>query len=87
MKDIDTNNLELQHDADYTMMKKVHDNLYLSQEQIEILESYDIDYQRCANIHELLYILEDMLNECDDDVLTNLADMLAERDYYENYNK
>ena len=69
------------------MMKKVKDNLYLSQEQIDILKEYDIDYMSVSSISELIRIVEDIFEETDDDILSNLLDVLSERDYYENYNK
>lgn len=87
MKEFNTEDLKLQHDAEYTMMKKIHENLYLSPEQVEILEQYNIDYHSCNNINELIFLLEGVIEDCEDDVLINLADILAERDYYENYNK
>ena len=43
---MDTSKIEVEINPDYTMMKKVKDNLYLSQEQIDILKEYNIDYMR-----------------------------------------
>ncbi len=79
--------LDLTYDPSYTMMKKVHNNLYLSDEQREILDKYHIDYQKCKDIHELLYVIEMMMEDDEEDDLANLSMMLSERDYYENYNK
>ena len=31
--------------------------------------------------------VEEVFEECGDDVLNNLLNILSERDYYENYNK
>ena len=38
-------------------------------------------------IIELIYKVETIYDETEDDVLSNLLDILSERDYYENYNK
>lgn len=80
-------NLDVEINPDYTMMKMVNKNLYLSQEQIDILEEYNIDYKNISNLSELIQILESVFDETNDDVLNNLLDVLQERNYYENYNK
>ena len=85
---MDFSNIEVEINPDYTMMKKINNKgLYLSQEQIEILENYNINYMNCSNIRELMIEIEEVFEECGDDVLNNLLNVLSERDYYENYNK
>lgn len=79
--------LDVEINPDYTMMKKVNGSLYLSEEQIEILKSYNIDYMKFNNLKDLIHELMEEIEENDDDVLENLLDVLSERDYYENYNK
>lgn len=79
--------LDVEINPDYTMMKKVNGSLYLSEEQMEILKSYNIDYMKFDNLKDLIYELMEEIEENDDDVLENLLDVLSERDYYENYNK
>ena len=54
---------------------------------MEILKSYNINYLNCANLKEVIEELMYLSEECDDDVIENLLDVLSERDYYENYNK
>lgn len=80
-------NVDIEVNPEYTMMKKVNDNLYLSMEQMEILKNYNIDYTKYSSLKELIYDLLELREECDDDVIENLLDILSERDYYENYNK
>lgn len=80
-------NIDVEINPDYTMMKKVNGNLYLSEEQMEILKSYNIDYMRFSSLKDLIHELMEEIEENDDDVLENLLDVLSERDYYENYNK
>lgn len=79
--------IDVEINPDYTMMKKVNDNLYLSEEQMEILKSYNIDYMKFSSLKDLIHELMEEIEENDDDVLENLLDVLSERDYYENYNK
>ncbi len=79
--------IDVEINPDYTMMKKVNGNLYLSEEQMEILRSYNIDYMKFNNLKDLIHELMEEIEENDDDVLENLLDILSERDYYENYNK
>ena len=81
------NNIDVDINPEYTMLKKVNKNLSLSQEQIDILKSYNIDYQNCKNLGELIFELEEIFNETSDDIINNLLDVLQERDYYENYKK
>ena len=80
-------NIDIEIDPSYTMMKKLPNGLLLSQEQIDILEEYNIDYLSCKSLNELIYKVETIYDETEDDVLNNLLDILSERDYYENYNK
>lgn len=80
-------NIDVEINPDYTMMKKVNGNLYLSEEQMEILKSYNIDYMKFSSLKDLIHELMEEIEENNDDVLENLLDVLSERDYYENYNK
>ncbi len=79
--------MEVEINPEYTMLKKIHQNLYLSQEQMDILDEYQISYQDKPSLSDLILEIEDVYNQCGDDVLNNLLDVLSERDYYENYNK
>lgn len=80
-------NIDVEINLDYTMMKKVNDKIYLSQEQMDILDEFNIDYRSYSNLRDLILAIEETYEECGDDVLNNLLDILSERDYYENYNK
>lgn len=72
---------------EYTLLKKANDYIYLSQEQMDILDEYEIDYRNVKTLSELIYKVEKAFEENDDDVLNNLLDVLSERNYYENFNK
>lgn len=84
---MDLSKIEVEINPDYTMMKKCSNGLYLSQEQIDILNNYSIDYLKCNSIREVMIEVEQVYEDCGDDILNNLLNLLAERDYYENYNK
>jgi hypothetical protein len=79
--------MDVEINPEYTMLKKVNKTLSLSQEQIDILENYNVDYVNCKNLSELIFELEEIFNETGDDIINNLLDVLQERDYYENYKK
>ena len=84
---MDLSNLEIEINPEYTMMKKVNKNIYLSQEQMDILDSYNVDYKNCSSLSEIINLLEDIYEDTDDDIISNLLDMLEERNYYQNYKK
>ena len=69
-------------------MKK-HNDIYISDEQIEILNKYDINIDNYKNVSELLYVIEECLNdsytELDD--LEWVSQTLSEYNYYNNTNK
>lgn len=44
--------IEVEINPDYTMMKKVKNGLYLSQEQIDILDEYNVDYRKCNSLSD-----------------------------------
>lgn len=87
VRSMDYDKIEVDINPDYTMMKKVKDKLYLSQEQMDILKEFNIDYMQYSNLRELIMTLEELYETSGDDVINNLLDVLSERDYYENYNK
>ena len=68
--------IDVEINPDYTMMKKENGNLYLSEEQMEILKSYNIDYMKFSSLKDLIHELMEEIEENDDDVLENLLDVL-----------
>ena len=79
------NNIDIDINPDYTMMKKQKNGLFLSQEQVEILEENNIDYSKCKTLQELIYTIEQYIDDNNYDVLNNLLDILQEINYYQNY--
>ena len=58
-------NIDVEINPDYTMMKKVNGNLYLSEEQMEILKSYNIDYMKFSSLKDLIHELMEEIEEND----------------------
>lgn len=84
---MDLSNLEVEINPDYTMKKRINGNLYLSQEEIDILKSFNVNYSKYNTLSDLIYELETLEEEVSDDVLSNIIDVLSERNYYENFKK
>lgn len=68
---------------------KINDKLYLTKEQMAILDVNHINYQSCSSISEVLLLIEDILStEPDDfDDLDEVAKSLQEFQYYHYTNK
>ena len=68
---------------------KNYNNIYISDEQVEILNKYNINIENYRNISELIYDIEECLNnsytELDD--LEWVSQTLSEYNYYNNTNK
>lgn len=76
-------------DLEGNMLKR-EGNLLLSNNEINVLERYDINYKKCMSMHELIYLIEDYLDNSYDDAFEDLEDVstsIAERNYYMNTNK
>lgn len=73
---------------DDMFLKKVN-NIYITQQQIDILKKYEINVDEFNDIKELIYVIEDCLNDSYDDVddLEWVSESLAEYNYYHNTNK
>lgn len=66
-------------------INRINDNLYLTNEQIEILKRYNINYN--TTINELIYEIEDILNEEYIEDLDRVSKSISEFNYYHNTNK
>ena len=66
-----------------------YNNIYISEEQKDILDKYNIDINNYSSINELIYDIEDLLNnsvlELDD--LEWVSQTISEYNYYNNTNK
>lgn len=66
---------------------KQYGNLYLTNQQINILNKYNIHYQDFKSINELIYYLEYYLNNDSLDDLEQVSEELSEFNYYNFTNK
>ena len=68
---------------------KKYNNIYISEEQIDILNKYDINIEKYININELMYDIEDCLNDSYEELedLEWVSQTLSEYNYYNNTNK
>lgn len=68
---------------------KKYNNIYISEEQKNILSKYNFDVTKYLNISELIYDIEDFLNDSliplDD--LEWVSQTISEYNYYNNTNK
>lgn len=62
-------------------------DIYLTGEQIDILNEYGIDYDKCNSISELIYLIESNKDDDNYDDLDWVQSNLAEFNYYHNTNK
>lgn len=75
-------------DFENNKLIKINENLYLTNNQINILKRYNIDYETSNSLRDLMIKIEDILDyEEDIPELEELLDKLSERNYYEFTNK
>lgn len=72
-------------DVGKNMLKTRNNGLLLTDNQVSTLSRFNIDASKCKNMSELLYMIDQVDN--DDDELNDLADKLAEINYYQNTRK
>lgn len=86
MKEFDLN--KILEDIENTKLNKIKNDIYLSNNQIEILKRYNINYLKYSNISSLIFEIEEILNEgLGDEDLESLSLSLQELNYYNNTNK
>jgi len=66
---------------------KVNNNLYLTNNQIEVLKRYNIDYETSNSLRDLMLKIENIIDYEDIEELELLLDKLSERQYYEETKK
>lgn len=70
-------------------IKKRENGIYLSDEEIEILNRYDIDYKKYNSVNFLLFDIENYINDSYVDLedLEWVSKNISEFNYYHNTNK
>lgn len=68
---------------------KKYNNIYISEEQNDILKKYDININNYLDISSLIYDIEDILNNSVDSLedLEWVSESISEYNYYNNVNK
>ena len=68
---------------------KKYNNIYISDEQKNILERYNIDVNNYLNVKELIYDIEECLNNSLEELedLEWVSQTISEYNYYNNTNK
>ena len=75
-------------DIEKTKLKKIKNDIYLSDACIEILERYDIDYRKYNSVSALIFDIEEILNSgVEANELEELSRDIQEFNYYNNTNK
>lgn len=74
-------------DNERNMLKTRANGLQLTDNQVSLLERFNIDPSKCGSMTELLYMIDQVDDTDDDDELTYLAETLSETNYYQNTRK
>lgn len=82
----DINKLVEEINFEKNMHKNIN-NMLLTENQIEVLNRYNIDYNKCNSMSELLYYIDEYLNEQESEELEKISLEIAETNYYMNTNK
>ena len=70
------------------MIKIRGNGIYLSDNQIEVLNRYNINYKKYNSLSSLIFEIEEILNEeVDVDDLEDVSAKLSELNYYNNTEK
>ena len=73
--------------SDKYMHKQLKNGIFLSDNQMSILNMYKINFEECSDVKELIFLIEEELdNEYDED-LDMICREISEFNYYSNTNK
>ena len=86
-KELDVNKLVDNIYNDKNMIKMRGNGIYLSDNDVDILNRYNIDYRKYASLSNLIFDIEEILNEEVFDDLEEISKKLSEFNYYNNTNK
>ena len=85
--DIDIDEAIRLADVDKIVLKRIKNNILLSDYQMMILKERNFNLDKITNINELLFEIEEYLNNNYDDELDLIGSQLAEFIYYQQTNK
>lgn len=87
-EEFDINKLTENIYSDKNMLKMRGNGIYLSDNDIKILERYEINYNNYVSLGSLIFDIENILNESSDvEELEEISKKLSELNYYNNTNK
>lgn len=87
-KDYDINQLISNIDFSSGTFHDIGHGIMLTNQEIEVLNRYQIPYQKCISLKEIIFEIEEVIPDLDDsEELDYISSLLAERDYYQNTNK
>lgn len=87
-KEVNINDLTNEILNDKSMLKQRGNGIYLSDNDIEVLNKYNINYQSYVSLNSLIFDIEQILNEDTDlNDLDEISRKLSELNYYNNTNK
>ena len=86
-KEINVDDLVRDIYNDKNMTKMRENGIYLSDNEVDILNKYNIDYKKYSSISNLIFDIEEILNEEVYDDLEEISKKLSEFNYYNNTNK
>ncbi len=87
MENFDIDKLTKEIDFNANALKKVNDNLYLTNYQIDVLKRNEINPENYNSLKDIIYIAEEAYEDTLDEELDLVLNELSERNYYENTNK
>lgn len=72
-----------------SMLKNRGNGIYMSDNEITILEKYNISYENCTSLEELIFKIENYLNSSSEvlEDLEGISQRLSEFQYYNYTNK
>ena len=86
-KEYNLNDLIQDVDFKSNMLRKVNNNLDLTNYQIEVLKRFDISCETASSLNEIIYEATEAYEDTLDEELDVVLSELCERNYYENTNK
>ena len=77
---------EVANNVHHSFLKKVG-NIYLNDDEIQILTKYNINYENCNDYNSLLYLIDEVLYYDEYEDLELVSKDISERNYYFYTNK
>ena len=88
MEEYDIEELSKNIDFNSGKMVNIGNGIFLTNKEIEVLETYQVPYKNCHTLKEIILNIEKVIEEMDitEEELDLVSGSIAERDYYQNTN-